>query len=557
MLGDILDLVRGVHGLYNSGDPDYYHKMNQNPYSMMMGGFNPYNSYGSGGIGTFLSQLAPVVHGIRNYDKTSYSPMDANYGRPMKDVTPYSSGYGGWRNDFLRKSNSYSPRPRYSFDNPSPAVRSEQQRELEYWNKQRDEHLLPGQQYTNVIPSNNPYADVRDTGMMPARGNLPNNSTPRGNYSPSNYGDDYFEFSNFARGGPAKKYYVRERMPGYDIGRTIPHLLANYWNPRLDPSGLAGNAVGAEAARAGANYGINRLMGTDGYRWSDPRELTRGERFKRFFTHSIPRTINKTFGTNLSTDHNRYWNAAKGLPPAINNRPGILSQGIGSLGDRAVNMGHKVHEGISAAVPKISNSLANAGNNVYNAIPEIKAPINNTVNRAAMSISPFAASNGGGWQNDPNIEQPLLQPSYLSRAYNALPSMPNLGIMDHLKGYRNDRSSGQHFDNIQKGMKLWHPEHPKLQPSRSESDKFVDAMLEAGANINDDDEFFDARDEYDPDFHAPKRLLAGGGYTGHLAPDEFVHRRHHKIEEPNNLDQMIRAYIAHMMQQQMEENEEE
>jgi hypothetical protein len=575
MLNDILNIVRGAHQLYNSGDPDYYRNMAQNPHSMMMGGYGGYGGYGgnnmgssnstfgqvANGLGNVLSTIAPMVHQYRNYGhnkamaNSMYYPMGRNMGRPSFTGGPSHMRYN------LPSMNTPRPHARYSFDNPSPAVQREQQGELNYWNQKKElDH------WNNMRDQGN--ANIQSINPDPnAARNFSNIIPPvyNNNYSRM---PDFTGADSFAKGGPAKQYYVREKMPGYDVGRIVPHTLANLWNPRLDPMGVAGNVIGGEAARAGANYGINRLMGTDGHRWSNPRELTRAERLGRFFTHRIPKTINKTFGTSFDTGHGKYWNAAKGLPPAIANNPGLLEAGVGALGNRALNLGSRVHEGIKGLGGVAYNQMDNIipqiedmGSKAYNALPEIRKPIEQRVNHAASSISPFSRSGMSPWDMDPNFkeEEQKQSPSYLSQMYN---SLPNFGISDMLMRNKHSKESksGQipmtvHETNmhLREGMK---PHYPNTG-IKSKTDEFMDEMLGRGlrggnpyagdSGMNDNDEFFDARDEYDPSYHA---RLAGGGYTGNIAPDEFVHRRHHRVNEPNDLDQMIRAYIQHMMEEQ-------
>jgi hypothetical protein len=164
---------------------------------------------------------------------------------------------------------------------------------------------------------------------------------------------------------------------------------------------------------------------------------------------------------------------------------------------------------------------------------------------------------------DPNFkevhEEGPSNQSYLSRAYNA---MPNMGIQDYFKSKKRPITPPEFREHISDGMKHHHPEVNQQRP-KSFSDQFVDQMLgqHNGLSANhsssmefDDpnEQFYDARDSYEPEeeFYDAKENFASGGYTGNIGDDEFVHRRHHQVSQPDSLDEMIRAYIAHMMQEQ-------
>ncbi len=547
-------LAGSAHSLYNRNDPDYYEK---HPYMAMASSLNA----GQPGLGGVMSNLAPMAHMMNRSRLYNQAQRNNNFRgnsqftpfSPLTPLTPRTS------NNF-RGNSQFNPRMVNSMlNNPSKRLQQSQQVELDHWAKNRSQQqgeLNYWNQKKELDHWNNQRNQQFESEGQQRQQNFYNDPER------SAFDDDQIYGPGFAKGGPAKQYYVREKMPGYDVGRVVPHMLANYLNPRLDPAGIAGNVIGGEAARGLGNYGINRLMGTDGHQWSAPRQLTRTERFKRFFTHRIPKTINKTFGTSLDTGHSKYWNAAKGLPPAIRNNPGLLEQGAGALRNKAADIGSRVHQGIGSlgnmAYDNIIPPVENMGKSAYNAMPEIRKPIEQRVNHAASSISPFSRSGVSPWDMDPNFkgEEQKQAPSYLSQMYNSLPNVSNYFLAGTKPGKA--KTHNEEIEHIQRGMK---PHYPNTGIP-SASDRFVEEMLqnkglgasnpyEGSGGMNDNDEFFDARDQYpDEDGFYESRQFASGGYTGNLAPDEFIHRRHHRVNEPSNLDQMIRAYIQHMMEQQ-------
>jgi hypothetical protein len=230
------------------------------------------------------------------------------------------------------------------------------------------------------------------------------------------------------------------------------------------------------------------------------------------------------------------------------------------LRNKAADIGSRVHEGIGSLgnmaydniIPQIENMKA---------IPErAMEGADNMASRGASYLSPFARSGVAPWDMDPNFkgEEERTTPSFLSRMYDSLPNWGGNGGDKYLGSGGKPISRNDAIDHLQEGMKDFYPRSPKS----SATEKFMNQMLahenpNSGMNNDSDDEFFDAREQYDPDYHIGNGNYARGGYTGNLAPDEFVHRRHHRVEEPNNLDEMIRAYIAHMMEQQAMEGGEE